>query len=78
MLLPLMQFHFDTSWPSPDAGDVFMTAMKVWGPLSITLLAAVLFAPNWIVIPALLWAGFFWWVDPAWAKSISWKEDTNG
>ncbi len=72
-LIPLMQFIFDPSWPT-SAAAVFMTATKVWGPLSISLLAALVFAPWWVVPIGLFITIVMLWADPKFYQSTRWKE----
>lgn len=72
-LLPLMQFIFDSSWPS-GLPSVFMTATKVWGPLSVGLIAFALFAPFWVAIIGLVSSMVSWWANPRFYESIQWEE----
>ncbi len=72
-LLPLMQFHFDTSWPLPGA-QVFMTATKVWGPLGSSILLAFLFTTPWLVIIGLIFTIIFLWANPRFYESVKWEE----
>ncbi len=75
-LLPLMQYIFDTSWPVSGAA-VFMTATKVWGPLSISLLAWLVFAPWWVALIGLLFTIVMLWADPKFYQSTKWREVRN-
>ncbi len=72
-LLPLMQFLFDPSWPAQGAA-VFMTATKVWGPLSVSLLAWLFFAPWWVVPIGLFFTIVMLWADPKFYQSTEWRE----
>ena len=75
-LLPLSQFAYDTSCPTETLA-VFMTAMKVWGPLSISVLAAVLFAPWWIVLVGMVFTITMLWIDPKFYQSTDWSETVS-
>ncbi len=75
-LLPLMQFHFDTAWPAASR-TVFMTATKVWGPLSAGALIALLLSVWWVALIGLLITGFIFWVDPRFYEEIDWKDIEN-
>lgn len=79
MLLPLMQFIFDPSWPSP-GGAVFMTPTKVWGPLGVSILLAFLLSNPYLLLVGCLITGVMLWIDPRPHESIDWKEvmDSDG
>ncbi len=72
-LLPLMQFIFDSSWPT-GTRSVIMTAMKVWGPISAGLIVAILFSVWWVALIGLVVTSFYFWVDPHFYEQIDWKE----
>ncbi len=72
-LLPLMQFIFDSSWPNPNP-SVFLTATKVWGPLSVGLIAFFAFAPFWVALIGFLISMVLWWANPKFYESINWEE----
>lgn len=78
-LLPLMQFIFDTDWPTSDSA-VFMTPTFVWGPLVVGLLAFIFFAPFWVALVGIAATGIQLWVDPKYHESVQWEEvmDTDG
>ena len=66
LLIPLMWFHFDSSWPTGGTA-VFMTPTKVWGPLSVAALGWL--AVGWraaflVVLVYGLWVLFEWWKNP--------------
>ena len=75
-LLPLMQFAYDDSWPVAGI-SVFMTATKVWGPLSIGLLAWLLFGPWWVAIIGLIFTLTMLWIDPKFYEIVKWQEVKN-
>ena len=75
-LLPLMQFAYNTSWPTAGVA-VFMTATKVWGPLSIGLLAAFFFGPWWLALIGLVLTMIMLWIDPKFYQSVQWREVRN-
>lgn len=75
-LLPLMQFIFDSTWPTAGA-NVFMTATKVWGPLSLGLIFALIFSVWWIALIGLVLAGFYYWIDPHFYESFDWEKEVG-
>ena len=71
-LLPLMQYIFDTSWPL-SAANVFMTAAKVWGPLSVSLIVWLVLSVWWVVLIGLVLTGTLLWIDPKFYEQIKWE-----
>ena len=73
VLIPLMQYIFDTSWPTVSV-KVFMTAAKVWSPLSIGLIVWLVFSVWCVVLIGLVLTSTMLWIDPRFYKQIEWVD----
>ena len=73
VLLPLMQYIFDTSWPTVSV-KVFMTAAKVWSPLSIGLIIWLVLSVWWVALMGLVLTSTMLWIDPKFYKHIEWVD----
>ena len=73
VLIPLMQYIFDTTWPVADSAT-FMTAARVWGPLSIGLIVWLVLSVWWVALIGLALTGIMLWVDPKFYEKIEWED----